>query len=353
MNTYTYFDGTILVPVQVVRLKFTEKEDISLNPFQNLILEAIEGDCNVEQIAEATLLDKYVIETEITQLIAQKLLERRGEVIELSDLSQRLLLVSRCVQSLNEERKKVCINLMTGAIEEYSKEHLAREGGTDGLELRPRIRKQEIDGISIEENIDFFRTYLHTFDAMEPEQIDVVLSSVYVEFIDDGEEKFRVLTISQIPCLISEGENEKENSDASAFPFWVRGYMCQVEFSIRSAIPEMDDDILFRLPGLGGVGMLSEKGMKLAAVVEACQKGTSMTAYYDYTSKTLQFYEPQSDSGGYKADLEMPRPQELTMDDRRRFAESAHSYFNLPPELALKVTCTDSTYIVSGDLNKL
>ncbi len=353
MSTYTPFDGTVLVPVQVVQLKFTEKEDISLNPFQNLILEAIEDGCGVEQIAEATLLDAYVIETEIAQLVTQKLLERQGDCIALSELSQKLLLVSRCVQRLNQEQALVCINLVTGAVEAYDRERLVQKGGSDALELRPKVRKQELDGISIEENIVFFQTYLHTFDTMEPEQVDAVLSSVYVEFIHVGERSFRVQSVSRLPCLISDRDSRDADGQAPAVPFWTQGYLCRAVFSVKSALPEVGDDLLTRLPTLAGAGLLSEKGMRLADAVDACEKRGAMTAYYDYTSKALQFGDPPVDGGAHRVDLELPPPHGPAPDDLERFAAEARSYFDLPPELALTVTCSDSAYIVCGDLEKL
>ena len=303
MNTYTPFDGTILVPVQTVQLKFAEKEDMSLNPFQNLILEAIEEGCTVEQIAQATLLDKRVIETEVAQLITQKLLERQGEVIRLSALSERLLLVSRCVQRLNKEKRLVCINLVTGAVEEYNPEQLVKKRDGDELEFRPKIHRPEFEEISIGENLEFYQAYLRTFDNMEPEQIEAVLASVYIEYVYAGERGFRPQPVSRIPCLIGD-EREETCAEASDL-FWMGGYMCQVEFSLKPAAAGVDDSALPYLPPLADAGLLSEKGLTMAASVEAFQKAGPAAAWYDYASGRLQFDAPEY-SGGQHAGRNTP-----------------------------------------------
>lgn len=345
--------GNILIPMQVVKLKFSEKEEVSLNPFQNLILEAIEDGCEIEQIAQATLLTEYVIQTEITQLISQKLLERQGETLKLSDLSQKLLLVSRCVQRLNEEKRLVCINLMTGSVEEYDENHLIEGGGENVLELQPRFRKQEIDGTSMEENIEFFRKYVRTFDGMDEEQTDTVLSSVYVEFIDIGVKKFRIQPIFRLPCLIGGAERGMVSEDSDD-AFYARGHMCQIEFSLKSALPAVDDSLLSCLPLLADAGLLSERGLKVAAAIELFQNREGISAYYDYVSGSFQFDEPLCDSGKHKIDLDMPRLHELTEDIRKECVECAHRHFALPSELKLEATDTkDSTYNISGNFNEL
>lgn len=345
--------GSILTPVQVVNLKFSEKEDILLNPFQNLILEAIEDCCSMEQIAQATLLTRHVIQTEITQLIAQKLLERRGEAVELTDLSQKILMVSRCVQRLNKEKQKVCINLMTGSVEKYDEDQFIKKGGENALELLPRIRSQEIDGISMEENIDFFRAYLHTFDGMDEEQIDAVLSSVYVEFIDTGARRFQAHPIFRLPCLISEVK-ENGDSEEAGIVFWVKGHMCRVVFALKSAVAEMEDSILPYLPALARCGLLSERGKKVATAYEEFQKRESVAAYYDCVSGGMQYDKPICDSDKHEADLVLPSLHELTEEEKKKIADYAHSCFSLPPELTLEVsTIEDSMYIISGDLGKL
>lgn len=353
MNTYTSFTGTILVPVQVVQLKFAEKEDRSLNSFQNLILEAIEMGCGLEQIVQATLLKEHVIEAELEQLISQKLLKRQGGVIGLTPDSQKLLLVSRCVQRLNEEKRLVCINLMTGAVEEYDKNCLAEGGGSDALELQPKVRKQEIDGISMEENIEFFQTFLRTFDAMEPEQVDQVLSAVYVEFIDTGERRFRMRPISRIPCLIGDEDAEEESGNGSAV-ILARGHMCRMEFSLKSAMPGVDGALLLRLPALAEAGLLSDKGMELTDRVKAWQKAGGAAAYYDCVSRRIRFQDaPGTDSGRHRVDLELPVCKALTETEWKRIAQLVCDRLGFPPELALEATCTEDTYIVSGELDKM
>lgn len=353
MNRSTSFTGNILIPMQVVGLKFSEKEDVLLNPFQNLILEAIADGYSVEQIAQATLLTEHVIKTEIDQLVMQKLLESEEGMIKLSALSWKLLMVSRCVQSLNEEKQRVCVNMVTGALEGYDEDRFIKEKTKDALELLPRIRNQEIDGISAEENIEFFRTYFRTFDGMDEEGIEAVLTSVYVTFTDTGTTRFQVQPIFRLPCLIGEAEEDKIDGEQGT-GFWVKGFMCRITFSVKSALPAVNDSVLLCLSALADSGLLSEKGVKLAAAWEACQKAEPMEAYYDYVSGCLQFNKPVCDSGKRKVNLELPLRYQLTEERQEKIIARARDYFSLPSELALKILDTiDSTYIINRGLEEL
>lgn len=348
MDKYTAFSGEVSIPMQIVEMKFYEKEDISLNPFQNLILEAIGDDCAVEQIAQATLLADHVIQAEIDQLSVQKLLEKRGEKFVLSDLSRDLLMVSRCVQNLNEEKRQVCINLITRSIEEYDPERFSDIRKENVLELQPTINGQEFDEISIEENINFFRKFLRTFDAMSEEQIERVLSSVYIEFANTGKQVYRIEHISRIPCLI--GEEGKATSPS----IWARGRVYRLEFSLGSAMPELDDTLLLSLPSLASAGLLSERGKKIAEAVETYQKDVPLTGYYDCVSGAMEFISPNNTAEKHKSHLELPPLHDLTERKVEEFLKKAYDRYALPPELTWKISRKEpEPYIVGGNLDEL
>lgn len=351
MKQITPFIGNILVPVQVVKLKFSEKEDVSLNPFQSLILEAIEDGCNIGQIAQATLLTEHVIKLEITQLVSQKILEKQEDLIELSELSRKILYVSRCVQRLNEEEKQVCINLVTGEIEAYNEERFVKGSGISALELQPRIRKQEIDGISMEENIAFFKTYLSSFSAMNDEQADTVLSSVYVEFLDTGEKLFRVQPVSRLPCLISKESEKVAEGSKSSFPIYASGKLCQIQFSLQLALPETDRRLLPQFSKLAAAGFLSEKGMRVARAYETVQRENALIVYYDYVSGDWQLDKPPCDIGKHRVDLQLPTDHELSKEVLLEIAKCIQRSLALPEELTLDVAeKQDDIYIVEGAL---
>lgn len=347
------FIGNILVPVQVVKLKFSEKEDVSLNAFQILILEAVEDGCNIGQIAQATLLTEHVITSEIMQLVSQKLLEKQEDSAELTELSRKILYVSRCVQRLNEEGKRVCINLVTGEIEAYNEERFVKDRGISALELQPRIRKQEIDGISMEENIAFFKTYLSSFRAMNDEQADTVLSSVYVEFLDTGEKLFRVQPVSRLPCLIAEASEKAAEGSKSSFPIYASGRVCRIQFSLRLALSETDSSLLPQFPKLAAAGFLSEKGMRVAGAYETAQREDALTVYYDYVSGCWQLDKPLCDVGKHRIDLQLPAGRELSKEVLLEIAEYVQRSLALPEELILDVAeKEDDIYIVEGALRE-
>ena len=105
MNQYIEYQSKVFIPVQVVEVSFFEKEEMALSAFQNFILEAIDSGNGLDQIVEATLLTRNVVETEIVQMINQKLLVREEENVVLSDLSKKIQMISRSVINLNKEKK--------------------------------------------------------------------------------------------------------------------------------------------------------------------------------------------------------------------------------------------------------
>lgn len=210
-----YFNtiNSILVPFKPVLIKFHEKEEVELNAFQNFILESVENNATIEQIVNATQLTKNVIETEILQMEGQKLLVRNKNIIELSDLSKNILLISRSVIALNNEKKIVGVNLITGDIEGYNINEYCKIENND-LKILPKILPNDVVGIDIEDNMSFFSNYMNTFDNLSEDQIDKILSSIYVELYDVDEKiVYKKYTIYKLPCLI--GNNNSENIENS------------------------------------------------------------------------------------------------------------------------------------------
>ena len=119
MSEYINVKKTIYVPLKPVIVKFHEKEEVELNAFQKFILEAVESNATVEQMVDATQLTKNVVESQLLQMEGQKLLVRKEDTIELSELSKNILMISKSVVALNDEKKIMCINLITNDIERY------------------------------------------------------------------------------------------------------------------------------------------------------------------------------------------------------------------------------------------
>ncbi len=212
MNEYINCKKNIYVPLKPVIVTFHEKEEVELNAFQKFILEAIEEDATIEQMTNATQLTKNVIESELLHMEIQKLLVRNGDCITLSELSKNVLMISRSVKMLNDEKKILCLNLITGEIEGFDKD-IHNDTGQDDLVMKGKIRSGEIVGINIEDNVSFFADYMSTFDKLTEEQIDKVLSSIYAEF-DEIDKKlvYKLQEINKLPCLIGDDKLKFENN---------------------------------------------------------------------------------------------------------------------------------------------
>lgn len=113
----------IFVPYMRIKVQFFVKEECELNSFQTFLLEALQEEATVEQIEQATQLTKNVIETESLQLETQKLVTRDDDKITATDLSKKILLISRKVKELNQEEVSICINLISGEVDLHEEEN--------------------------------------------------------------------------------------------------------------------------------------------------------------------------------------------------------------------------------------
>lgn len=348
--------GNVYVPAQVMELRFSEKEDSTINPFQLLVLEAVEDGYSIQEIADATLLTVTAINAEISQLLSQKLLCMHDSNVSLSTLSRRLLFISRCVQRLNDKKTQVCINLITGEIQEYNETLVEECNDGSVFQLRPKIQKHEIDGIGIEDNASFFTKYLHAFDNLDDTDTDTLLSAVYVEFLDTGKRIFQLQPVSHLPCLIGEETAEKkEPADIC-----VSGILYQIPLSFKLELPGADHACLPYLPVLADAGFLSEKGMLVAKAISESQHNGVMTVYYDCVSGCWQFNSPPDryfyldhSHRGSKINLELPVLFDLTEDVRQNILNSAHDHWHLPDGLTLEFMDADrieKRYTVKGAL---
>ena len=320
---YITYVGTILMPIQKVKIRFCEKEESSLNPFQEMILEAIEQECRIEQISQATLLTPYVIRSEIAQLVSQKLLLQEGDDVILPEISKKILAVSRCVQHLNDEEQTAYVNLYVGALEEADFVPVKEEASE--LKLRPKIPEQEIEGITIEDDFDFFRKRMRAFHQMPDKEADAVLSSIYVDLRTAGAKAYRAQRIRRLPCLIGARQpNGEARKDAVGFS--ARGQLCKIRYSIRPS------DTPY--PALAG---------------------KDIVCYYDYVSRTAQIDKPTVfDSNPDKVDFELPRCGELNDAESRNMKKLVAQYYGVSDETALEeAERTDEDYIVNGQLDDL
>lgn len=113
----------IFVPYMRIKVQFFVKEECELNSFQTFLLEALQEEATVEQIEQATQLTKNVIEAESLQLETQKLVTRDDDKITATDLSKKILLISRKVKELNQEEVSICINLISGEVDLHEEEN--------------------------------------------------------------------------------------------------------------------------------------------------------------------------------------------------------------------------------------
>ena len=208
MADYIDVEKRIYIPLKPLIVNFHEKEEVELNVFQKFILEAIEENATLEQIAEATQLTENMIEPEIMQMQRQNLLKKDGT---LSEVSKNILMISRCVEMLNNEKKKLCINLITGELEEYDEDTYYNAARNDWV-IEGEASFEDISGINKEDKESILADSLSVLRGFTEEQIDKARSSVYVELNEiDKKIVYKQQEINKLPCLI--GDNKLKSED--------------------------------------------------------------------------------------------------------------------------------------------
>lgn len=361
MNGFIDYEGDLFIPVQIVGLKFFEKEDCSLNSFQIFILEAIEKGSSIAQIVEATLLVENVIQTEITQMASQKLLKKDCDIIELTDVSKKILMVSRCVEQLNRENKKVCINLISGDIEEYIQQDICERKEIDGLSLMPRISDRDIDGISIDDNISFFSSYMNTFSELDDISVEAVLEAIYVEFvISAGGRGFRKVKIDRLPCYIQESDLTNVEKNNYNDIIIAKGCIDKLEFFIKSKEIEENKSVIESLLTVErhNAAFLSGLALELLKQYRDYKKMSEqqMVCYYDTVSGMIQYTVPQVSNIKKKqrVNLELPVIHELSLRDKKFILGKVREYYAIPTEFDLfEQKNTKENYFVECSIGEL
>lgn len=356
MNKFIEFENEILIPIQIVETTFYEKEENSLNQFQFFILEAIESGHNINQITEATSLTRNVIEAEIVQMIGQKLLIKDADTILLSALSKKLLMVSRCVNELNKEKKHFFINLMTCEIENFENEELFNCENESYLRFKPKISEKDIDGISMEDNITFFADYMNSFADMNQTDIETVLTSVFVIFKTIDKTKYIKKTIHRLPCLIGEKSPQNYDHEQKQNSITVKGIIYELKYQVESQTVNSNHSILSELIRINEKNseLLSDKGHHILKLHEQLTNynNMSLTCFYDTTSGQYEFVLPEdSPHKGMRPHLNLPLLNNISDKFRENIIIQLREHYGISNEFDIKeVSCEEKSYKIECEL---
>jgi len=336
MSEYINCRKKIYVPLKPVIVTFHEKEEAELNAFQKFILEAIEDDATVEQMTAATQLTKNVIESELLHMESQKLLVRNGSSVTLSELSKNILMISRSVKMLNDERKILCLNLITGDIEGYE-EDIPNDTGQDDLVMEGKIRSGEVVGISINDHVSFFADYMSTFDKLSEEQIEKILSSVYAEFDEiDKKSVYKLLEINRLPCLIGDDKLASENNA------YAEGKCSMIMIEVSTDNVEKYREQLENIMAVHSDApeLVSDLGRDLIREYETCTNCNKekLIFAYDYVSgKIREENHNLTDSQNKRAQLLLPEEKKLDEEVKDQVFAAAKTKWNLNEKYHIKI----------------
>lgn len=349
MNQYIDFKKEVLIPIQIVEVTFYEKEETSLSLFQNFILEAIESGKGIDQIVKAILFPKNIVETEIVQMISQKLLIQEEETVSLSELSKKILMIARCVRSLNGEKKYVCINLMTGVIEAFENEKIINYKDDSFLFLLPKILERDIDGISLEENLSFFRNYMDSFAEMDENDIETVLSSVFVEFKAVGKRKYMKKSLSRIPCAIGGEIFQNQNQDKDKDSIIAKGLLYKIEYEVESEIVKSKQSVLSELITINkhDSDLISDKGHHVLKLYEQCgdYNKQPLICFYDTISAQFQFEPPKNlINRKMSYHFQLPLLNNISAQTEECIINKLREHYNIVNDFSIKEVSREEEY---------
>lgn len=267
----------VCVPYMRITAKFFVKEDFELNAFQLFLIDSLNEEATVEQMAVATQLTINVIEAELIQLQAQGLVARNENTFFLTDLSKKILFVTQKVDEMNAEKKKMCINLITGDIDAYDENQFVLPCGGD---IVLKHRNLNLDGISIEDNMDFFSEKLESLEGCDEQQKESILSSMYVELYQYKDEcskgiMYRRLVTKYIPCFAGDISIDENTRDCDLV---VEGSIQRVSFSFSFDGEEKYKEILTDLERINQVhpNMLSAEANSVLDQYSLCKRYEKM-----------------------------------------------------------------------------
>lgn len=282
---YISVKNQINIPYIKVSVKFIEKEEVALNAFQNFLLDAIEKGTSIKQIADSTQLTKYVIETELFQMEKQKLVIRKENEFEITDISKKIMLVAKTIKKLNEEHRIFFVNLINGEVENLNDADFTVPKNN---ELVLKQKMMNLDGISIEENMDFFAENMDTFSSLGEDDVEVILSSIYAEFnVIKGKDKvvYKKKAVIGLPCLIGDNTVEKINKENSVL---VESTCVKVSFGFTTSRINKYSKVLSQVQELNHKypELMSEEARKLIEEMYLCEiyKEKNIRYLFDYVS---------------------------------------------------------------------
>jgi hypothetical protein len=355
VSQYVEYQNKIFIPVQVVEVSFCEKNEITLNAFQKFILEAVDSGNSVNQIVDATLFTTDVVETEIVQMVNQKLLIREGDNIMLSELSKKIRMISRNVVSLNKEKKKVCINLVTGDIEAFDMKSIVSDKHEKELFMTPNFLIKDFDGINLEENTTFFEKYMDSFYGMLAEDIETVLSSIFVELKAIGKEQYIEKAICRIPCKI--GGNILQSNVEDLIK--AKGAMYRVEYKVESELVNNYGAVVSELMNINRIDneLLSEKGQDVLEKYKVCEEYNikKIVCFYDVISGQFRFDSQEIKlSKNERYNLQLPILYDLSNDVKHKITKKIRECYGISDEFIVKeIACEKANYIVDCEVSDL
>lgn len=337
MSDYIDVGEKIYIPLKPVIVYFHEKEEVELNAFQKFILEAVEENVAIDQMMDATQLTRNVIESELLQMELQKLLLREGDAVVLSELSKNILMISRSVADMNHEKKTIYINLITGEIEGYE-ERVYYEVKEGDLVMEEKIKPGDIVGIDIEDNISFFADYMSAFDTLSKDQVEKVLSSVYVEFREiDKRILYKPQEIHKMPCLIGDGRLRLGGD------VYAEGKCSVIEIQVSTDLVEKYREHIKSIAKLcvDAPELISDSGKELAKEYENCEHCNceKLTFIYDHESGKIKEGKYRGEDWRNKrTQLMLKAEKEIDDKIKDQIFDAARMKWNLTEQYHMKLT---------------
>ena len=348
--------SVVYMPYLKITVRFFEKEEVSLNAFQKFLLEAIIEGASIQQIMDSTQLTKNVIESELLQMETQKLIHNEGANYFVTDISKKILMISKTVDALNSEKNIFCVNLITGEIEK-SDDSIFCIPEKNAYILRQKILN--LDGISIDDNMEFFVENIETFGMLKTNEVQTVLSSIYAEFSVLKERTnqsviyYKKKNLIGLPCLIGEEKNDTINRETSVL---IEAKCNLISFSFTTKSLEKYINILPTISELNSryPELISAEAKKVLHDEQLCELYNKKTKkfVYDCTSGNYRLSnEIVINSEKRKAQLVLGEINPLNEDIKMEMIDKIKDMLEITSEeVIVRVCVTNDVYKIESDL---
>lgn len=183
----------VFLPITKLGMIFHVKDDLKLEDFQRIMLEAVDEGYSVGEIEEALHWANSAVIAELEKLKSENYLAINQEGIYiLTDLSKHFLNLANTIEKLNEDKHFAFMDSWKGNLTNLSASEVC-DTPFDGLVVEGDFLKKTkfiVKDKLLEDDLEFYKEFLAEKTDMDGESIEKMLTEIFVVFSECKDQKF-------------------------------------------------------------------------------------------------------------------------------------------------------------------